>query len=1414
MNNIESIKEDYNVGDPIRIVCSLGIKEGYIVDFKSDRIKIQPFEDGRKPISIAEESIKDFEEALPSKVFLSESKVVSNSGKDYHSNILSINEEDCVYASSSEIKETIEIQSQDISKNNEVATLGIDEQIKEPNKNVANNEIKPVSTSSTSAPSYKPGDKVDPSVIQQWEKENRERIKQELKKCRSKQKKSPTKTLASLQDLGSVFDISKVNEAENMHVVREMGKILSFGGEFGFISDNKTGDQIWFGGIELLGIDPTKEKVPGMYVVYSRSFNYKGSTAVSIHKPDTIANLLLLVEDLAKKTKFDDAIEVLSHITSQFPNNFSALQKRKEIDQKKLYAKYNYNYSDNNYFRQAITYRQNKDFVNAIESYKQAIENNQNVESSIKDLMGLYLHMLKNAADQTAYDKYLKETKIFTEQYVKKLSKNINNLSQLENFYFALKDYVNFKKISNLLLQKNIEDKQRVNLLCKIASLYLKEGDKEKARKFLGQAAEIEPTNNAVDKLFDILDNSTSNKDEIDTIINQISDFAFVGVETGGLSTYIEATLDNYKEYAGVHPKVRETGDFKKKDLNDLRDFIANNFDDKSFAGRASDRARYLLTEGKLMQMLEPGETFKLRSAMARYCNDMAKIHIYDSSSMDVVRFFYRESFYLEKEYKSTARQVSYYLLTTIYDNKKMASELGKNYSVDNALKTVLQNRPFDQRQWENILCMFLDNPNITVQVLKKIYDDKELLTLSLNALKYFGIDNSIVSEDDYKEAWREAITSRKNKYSSVISKLEILGERNTIEEVSKYIVREIKDLKQDWMCPLDDYRLDRIRTEIAPVIEKYINAIGYRNKELYKHEAENIISKQIIEITENPTKLSFEGCLPLLKKLLVLITDSFADIQAASEPVINIIIERTENLVIDDILTLQIEVSLDKDSSPINNVSIKVIDNKNIELINPGENNPLPRLLEGGDKHTFFPTVKVTDSVLENKAVAFDVICEYNKTYSNTVKSQKASLSLHLYKEEDFQTIYNPYAPVAESGPLKADSEMFYGHQRFIEGIVSSIMESPSKQVIIFGQKRSGKSSVLNRVELGLQKANAFCIKFSMGKIVKNISECAFYYKILTELDSNLEDLRDDGEIVPEFIIPSKNDFQNEDLENPLETFTKYMRAFKKSCQKTEGWKDKRLVVLIDEFTYMYGAIKMGNITPTIMQQWKAITQDEKAQFSVVLVGQDVVPAFKNEPYARNAFGVIKDIRLSYLEDADAKELIEKPILDSGKSRYIGGASELIMDYTACNPYYIQIFCSSLVNYMNEKHLINITEADVLNVANYLTKGPSSLDKAKFENLLSARETDGDDNADGDKIDDAIRMFQDADVETVLYAIARASQNTPWANRDDIKTPLAPEVENGILTQLASRDVIEKRENDNILRIKVRLYKEWLLNH
>ena len=84
--------------------------------------------------------------------------------------------------------------------------------------------------------------------------------------------------------------------------------------------------------------------------------------------------------------------------------------------------------------------------------------------------------------------------------------------------------------------------------------------------------------------------------------------------------------------------------------------------------------------------------------------------------------------------------------------------------------------------------------------------------------------------------------------------------------------------------------------------------------------------------------------------------------------------------------------------------------------------------------------------------------------------------------------------------------------------------------------------------------------------------------------------------------------------------------------------------------------------------------------------------------------------------------------------------------------------------------------------------------------------------------------VYNDDDVETVLRAIAKASENKPFANRSDIRTNLDPDVEDGIIKQLYSRDGIDQKEkyqDENshkekyrFLKIKVRLYKEWLLKH
>jgi GTPase SAR1 family protein len=441
--------------------------------------------------------------------------------------------------------------------------------------------------------------------------------------------------------------------------------------------------------------------------------------------------------------------------------------------------------------------------------------------------------------------------------------------------------------------------------------------------------------------------------------------------------------------------------------------------------------------------------------------------------------------------------------------------------------------------------------------------------------------------------------------------------------------------------------------------------------------------------------------------------------------------------------------------------------------------------------------SVKVSNKIAKEKATSINITCFYNnRTQDEPVKLEK-QLSLRLYSEDEFETIPNPYERLANGGPV-TDRSMFYGRNEFINRITEAIISTDSKQVVIYGQKRSGKSSVLYHLKKSLEDTQkTFCISFSIGEIFENISSATFFHKILFTIEEELENLSFDGIEVPNFKCPSYAELR--DAPNSADIFRKYIRNFKKICQRTPNWENKKLVVMIDEFTYLYTAIKEGKVSDAIMKQWKAITQNEDATFSSVLVGQDVFPLFKSE--FPNEFGVTQDERLTYLSKRDALKLIEEPVWNkkSNKSRYLEDAAEKIIEYTSCNPYYIQIFCARLIKEMNDKKFIEATRSDIKPIADSFLFGGQALTDDKFDNLLNA----------GEKHD--IQRIPQEDSKAVLKKIAEATKFVPYCSREDISIG-DKEYEDTILDDLKNREVIEQQGNN--YKIQVKLFQEWLLKN
>lgn len=1361
------IKTTYKKGDMLKLTCVDGEFSGVIVAISSDSIILKTLEG--KICGIKGCNISFFEEIESQSVIYQ--KEAKDSKQDAPS-LLEVKPEKPIAEISQEEQNEVVNNQQEGERELSAGQL-------EKNASESDNTHNQDEASAKGEVNYKPGDVIPLEELH--------RIDPRTKKPKFNKKQKPTQTFIGLESLGPL--VAEEHAIQNEKYVPALGEIKFAKPEsqFGFIKDGKSGKEFYFSFSQIVddSIDKSSGSLFHMPVVYSIQGNDRGDMAITIHRPNKVSELINLSQKLATKGDVKHAVRILEHILNEYPNNFTADELRSKLIRDNPLAKPK---AYSNLYNKAKKYSLAKDYNKAIDYFIKAIEAREKLESSIKDLGMLYAQLYKMGGDDA--ETYRKKVIDLMNKYEQDLPNTISTLYYLENLYYSLQDYESFIDIANELLERKElkKDKTRSSqLLCKVAAAYIKLDDIETALVKIDEATSLDPNNVGASKLREVIEGNDNTSD----IKEAISATEFESL-TSGLSLFIEQILDEYNEYAGVPPKVIESGDFNEITLRAVRGLI-----DK-FSGRPRDRAKYLLTEAKLMRDIEPNSILQLRAVLARYCNAMALNHISDNSSMDITRFYYTEAFSLEENYHSVARQLALYLLTHCYAYNELLNITSKNPSVDDALSLFFKG-DFDIKKWESILTTFLYNREISAQITSKLYTNTDYRSMSLEALKRFGIDyQQIQTKDDFVEAWNRAREKRLGDYKKTATSILSIRDVSNLEEI-EFRLTKLQDERHRWMTSLDLSRITEIITNIAPAIDTYLRSTGYRNKEANYNNIRGQVQRLITDIQEGPTKLSFDALLPVLSHIQSVLFDSFSDVIRMSEPRITAKILSDAVIEEGNVVSIQVEISNHKDSSPVREVSVCIVSTDSIHFLS--NDNTLYNAIDGGEAHIFKLKLRVGEDVIKNKTALLELSCNY-KT-GDMEKTYQSKLSLKLYSPDEFEVIPNPYAPFANGSQVPIESNMFYGREEFISNITHSILNSPAKQIIIYGQKRCGKSSVMCHLKKQLEDTGkTFCISFSLGDISGTLSEASFYYKILSTIKENLESLEFKGKIVPDYDIPSFTEFKLFDDENPLNTFSKYIVRFKQACMQTSGWADKSLVVMIDEFTYLYTEIKKGNIKDSIMKQWKAVTQNERAQFSAVLVGQDVVPLFKKEDYARNAFEVIEDIRLTYLQLEPARNLIEKPILNkNGESRYIGKAVDAIIEYTSRNPYYIQIFCARLVEFMNRNKSISVTEADVNEVAKSFIIGDRALDDGKFDNLIRAGELKD------------YQEFPEKDILEVLKRIALCTKNMPYCNRSDIETSLPDASVDSILKHLQNREVVEKKGEDNY-KIQVKLFQEWLLNH
>ena len=103
----------------------------------------------------------------------------------------------------------------------------------------------------------------------------------------------------------------------------------------------------------------------------------------------------------------------------------------------------------------------------------------------------------------------------------------------------------------------------------------------------------------------------------------------------------------------------------------------------------------------------------------------------------------------------------------------------------------------------------------------------------------------------------------------------------------------------------------------------------------------------------------------------------------------------------------------------------------------------------------------------------------------------------------------------------------MFVGRDTLLERLEHSLLSgSGTKCIVMFGQKRAGKSSLLEHLKRRLlNRGDCLPVQFSLYEIGPKLNEPKFFYTILKSIANAILDLKDQGQKLPNLVCPSINE-------------------------------------------------------------------------------------------------------------------------------------------------------------------------------------------------------------------------------------------------------------------------------------------------
>jgi tetratricopeptide (TPR) repeat protein len=1105
------------------------------------------------------------------------------------------------------------------------------------------------------------------------------------------------------------------------------------------------------------------------------------------------------VDELRKSYKYKDAKFLVEEWLRIMPDDADAKRILRDLEVRlapplPLYSKKPSNTSKTSgYGGGSTTYNNAKkaetsgDLEKAITLYKDCIKKKDGKwQSAVMDLAGICLR---------------KEDIDLGVSYILDHSDDLDSIASnnmLGALYFKGGKYEEAIRAYKKVVELKSTKREQVAPLMSIATIKLKQDKVDEAKVILQNILQIQPNQSAAKGLIDSIKSGLFQSQISNVQIDKegyLNIKQAVGIGTVGIGQFLEAELES-AEITGIERKMIVTSSFGLKEIN----YLLGRARDLGI-GKPEQQAQYYISAAKILDELNERVDDRFPESLRRFC--AAQADYYAIKNFDVARAYYIESFRLEDIISPQLVTIFKKLLMTFLytQDEFLASDFKHDISI--LLETGLKHTTSLVRHGIVfcVLNVLRKNPDI-VEKLQDTFQKSSIRSIMARSLS--EILNENIENLDNHTLERLIVSGQK-----FIEKAE-----RTLEEkfnwffdnsVNAQLIYDLSydffNWKPDFISAGVDYgRRDANRIEGMKDIFRYY--IRFKDEEVFeeKDNLRNTVNTQIEKLQQDihqfPTYYSRCYILPILSRWQEVIVGYFAEIASVSKP--NLEIREIAKAVYDNhFVSVHLIVSNEQGKSAASGIKLEILPSQSQDYEMIDTIVEFGKTLRSGEQGTVVCQVRLNDLI---PAFALHYRLYYANRQGEITVTYEQSIPIRL-SQDQFMRLTNPYARWASSNEV-TDPKMFFGREQLVGELFNLFcVPGQRKMIVIHGQKRAGKSSILFHVKDRIDKRNMLndvivcAFKMSIGDVITSFTLSNFFYVLGKELYRSAKEKLQQYDVILEFIKPDRDTFRDDPFNQFLEYTEELIEQIKNSTNLSVN-----LLMIIDEFTYVYELIQKGNLDTNFMKAWKALV--ERRIFSFLLSGIDEMPEFVNA--YPNEFAVADLRRVSYLDNESSKDLIEEPVWDiqNNNSRFQERAVQRIQELTGSSAYYIQIFNNQLVEYMNEEKTSYITEADIDAVMRRLTYGQNNLNLASnFDNLTRFK------NGEQDTKDIILEG-------RLLRLIAFLTKNETFAHRDSIfrrfRESEHPIIER-LISRLISRDVLKARAGSQQYAFVVDLFKEWL---